>query len=490
MVRRAYLMTSLEQYLALAINLSVLAIMARILTPTEMGVAVMGLAIALVAFSAREFVTSEFLIQRTTVDVPALRTALTLQIVVNVTIAAVLFLTSGAIARFYAAPGLSTFLLLVALSGLWETIAQPVIAVMKREMSFGTLAGIRTAVSLVTGGTTILLGFIGVGPPSYAWGMLCGAVTLAVLAVALAPFSVTSTLRPGLAAAGEALAFGLFKGAGMVVDRIYETVPQLILGRIASMSSVALYTRANTLCGLPDRIIMSAFHAMAFPALASRAREGHDLRKTYLDLLAYLSVLYWPGVTLVAVFASSIVDIVLGPQWTEAAPLVRILALAAVFWLPVIVTGPLLLAIGRNRDAFLAGLISRCLAATVLCTASLHGVMAMALSQFVSLPAQMAISLFFVWRHLRYRPRDLVTALLPSAAVTGLSLAGPLAVALTATEQAPLVRLAFSIPLAAGGWLAGLHLTGHIFLAEVRIAMRTGLLQAHRLRRLIAPSGA
>ena len=92
-------------------------------------------------------------------------------------------------------------------------------------------------------------------------------------------------------------------------------------------------------------------------------------------------------------------------------------------------------------------------------------------------------------RHLHYRFGDLARALLPSAIVTGLSLAGPVALmVIGAVEPNSLLRFAFSVPLAAGGWLVGLHLTRHIFLAEVRLVVRTGLEQAHRLRRLLAPS--
>src|SRR5690606_32808143 len=117
MVRRAYVMASLEQYLALVINLAVLMTMARVLTPGEIGEAVTGLAIAVVAFSTREFVTSEFLIQRQSVDAAAMRTALTLQVAVSTVIAAALVALSGLIAHFYATPGLSFFLFLAAIAG-------------------------------------------------------------------------------------------------------------------------------------------------------------------------------------------------------------------------------------------------------------------------------------------------------------------------------------------------------------------------------------
>lgn len=490
MVRRAYVMASLEQYVALLINFAALVIMARILTPGEIGEAVMGLAIAVVAFSAREFVTSEFLIQRRAVDAEVLRTALTLQVAVSAAIAAVLVALSGFVARFYAAPDLSFFLLLAAAAGLAEALAQPVIALLRREMGFGVLACIRTVVSLMTVLTTIALAILGFGPASFAWGMLAGALALAVLAIACSPFPARQTFRPGLKHWREVLAFGLFKGAALVVERIHETVPQLILGRLASMTSVALYNRSNALCGIPDRIIMSAFYSMAFPALASRVREGHDIDKTYLAVLTYLSVLYWPGVALISFLAPSIVEIVLGPQWSQAASVVRILALAAIFWLPVIVTGPLLLALGRNRDAFLASLISRCLAAGILCAASLYGVTTMAFSQFVSLPLQMLIALVFVHRHVPFSLHGLLAALMPSAIVTGFSLAGPITLlALQGQEDGGLPGFSAALLLAGCGWLVGLLATHHPFLTELRILLNAGRDRAHRLRQFLVALG-
>jgi len=484
MVRRAYVMASLEQYLALLINFTVLATVARILTPGEIGEAVTGLAVGVVAFSAREFVTSDFLIQRRTIDREAVSTSATLQVVCNTAVALVLVFASGVIARFYTTPGLSFFLLLAAIAGFTEAIAQPVVAMMRRDMSFGALAGIRTGVSLVNGMTTISLAALGFGPISFAWGMLTGAVTLATLALALTPVPARALFYPSLACWREVLSFGAFKGAALVVERIQETIPQLILGRLTSMTSVALYNRANALCGVPDRIIMSAFYSTAFPALASRVREGHDIEKTYLGVLAYLSVLYWPAALLMALLARQVVEIVLGPQWGDAVPVLRILGLSAVFWLPAIVTGPLLLALGQNRDAFLSSLVSRTLAAGILCAASIYGAIGMALSQFVALPLQAAVALFFVHRHVPFPLRSLIAALVPSAIVTVCSLAGPvLLLVLNEQPASDILSFAASMLLGGGGWLAGLQITRHPFLAELHIAFRAGRSRFGQLRR-------
>ena len=64
MVRRALAVSAAAQYLRIAIRLASMALVVRLLTPTEVGVAVIGTAIMTIALGLREFASSEFLIQR------------------------------------------------------------------------------------------------------------------------------------------------------------------------------------------------------------------------------------------------------------------------------------------------------------------------------------------------------------------------------------------------------------------------------------------
>jgi O-antigen/teichoic acid export membrane protein len=491
-IRRAFVLASVEQYLALVINVTVVATMARLLTPEAVGLAVTATGIVAIALSLREFVTPEFLIQRPEINERDLRTSVTLLFIVTALVAVCVMAAAGPLSLFYSSPDLNVFLLLAILSALAEVISQPIIAVLRREMAFGILANIRTVALMVSAVTTITLAWLGFGYVSYGWGMLASAMTLAALASAVSTHSLASILRPSLASWQEVAAFGRFKGASQAVDRIYESLPQLILGKIVSMSSVGLFNRANTICGIPDRIIMSAFYAMAFPALASSMREGRNIKQSYLGTLSYLSVLYWPGLIMIAITAQPIVHAILGPKWDEAVPIVRILALAAVFWFAVIVTNPLLLALGCNRDAFLSSLISRCLAALAICTASTYGVTAMALSQFISLPIQMLVALYFVRRNLNYGIGDLISALIPSVAVTLFSIACPLAMLAVNGWQSNFSAFEFmTILLLAGiGWLAGLLIVQHPFLAEVKIIAQAALNIVIRARRRFPVLGA
>ncbi len=466
-VRRAFAMASAEQYLGLLINFIMLTILARLLTPSEVGVAVIGMSVPLVVFSLRTFVTPEFLIQARAVGGREIRTAFTLHLILTLVLATGLLVASGAIARFYRAPDLALFLQVCTLAALLDAVAHPISAILSRDMAFGILARIRTAGSASTALVTIASAWFGHSYMSYAWGMLVGAVVMAGLAYAARPKEWS--FRPGLEAWREALAFGRFKGATIAIERIYEAIPQLLLGRIMPSSALGLYNRASAVCNIPDRMLLSAVFAMAFPALAEQVREGRDIKGAFLHILEYITVFYWPALIVVAMMAESIVQIILGEQWSAAAPLVRILALASLFWFPVVPANPLLLALGENRDAFISSLLARSGAAVILCCASFFGLKALALSQLLAIPLQMYIALHFAQRHAGFTWRELFLALRGSFLVTICAVVGPLAFVLTVDwPDAPFASLAVAGVFSLAGWVMAIVVTGHSIMEEIR----------------------
>ncbi len=466
-VRRAFLLSSLEQYIQLVIGFAVLAVLARLLTPDEIGLAVVAMGISTSAYSLREFVTTEFLIQKSEIDLADRQTSFTAITLVTACICVCILALSQPLSRFYSAPELARFLTIGAASALVEAFGLPTIALLRREMAFGTLASIRVISSVAGAAVTILLAWSGHGFMSYAWGLLISAIATSCLAYAAHPDA--ASFRPSLASLRGVIGFGGYRGATTMVERIYESLPQLMLGRFMPMTAVAFYNRANVVCAIPDRVLLSAVFSVAFPAFAAHKRTGGDVRQAYLRTLSYVSAVYWPALVGLAVTAHTVVRIVLGDQWDQAVPLVRILSVASMFWFSVVPTNPMLLALGKNRDAFTAVFISRGIGIIVVGSASYFGVLAMAASQLIALPVQMIVGLLFAKKHVRFRWRELMAAIVPSAVVTACSIAGPLAVGVAIGG-----RLDFSIPefgvvgiLAAVGWLAGLALTNHPFLVEL-----------------------
>jgi len=351
-----------------------------------------------------------------------------------------------------------------------DATSMPGAALLRRKLAFGTLAAIRTTTTLSYVVSTILLAIGGHGYMSYAMGTIFGSVVGASM-TAIASAGETGLPRPSLASWQKVLDFGRYKGSSAVVDRILESLPQAMLGRLLPAAQVAIYNRSNVMCAVPDRLVMSALFSILFPALAAETRNGRDVKELYLRMLALVAVLYWPAVIMLGLLAAPAVAIVLGDQWSEAVPVLRYLAFSSVFFFAVPFAYPVLIAKGANRDAFVMSLLGRSTAAIILCVSAGFGLMAMVFSQFFSVPLQLAVALYFVHRHLRFKWAELGEHLFPSAWVTLAAVSGPLAFGIYrgTSFQFTMAEVALLAALAAAGWLVGLMATRHPLLVEIAL---------------------
>ena len=104
----------------------------------------------------------------------------------------------------------------------------PILAVLRRDMAFGTVASIQTASATVTAVATAWLAFAGFSYMSYAWAAVTAAVASTVLAFYFRPD--LSILRPAVKSWANVLSFGGYNGVSFVINRIYESLPSLVLG--------------------------------------------------------------------------------------------------------------------------------------------------------------------------------------------------------------------------------------------------------------------
>jgi O-antigen/teichoic acid export membrane protein len=203
-------------------------------------------------------------------------------------------------------------------------------------------------------------------------------------------------------------------------------------------------------------------------------RQGGSLKTSYLAGLTYITGVYWPSLAIIALLAHPIVSLVLGPQWAETAPLVRIMATALMMHFGINFTYPALIAAGKVRSGFLANLIYIPPAAAILVVAAQFGLRAAALSMFITVPLQMWISMHFLQRALKFSAAELVASLSPSVTVTAFSVLGPLGVIFMNgfDSHLSLLEMAIAFVLAGVGWFLGLWLVDHPIADEIRRLIR------------------
>ena len=459
-IRRALLFTSAERYVTLGANFLTLSIISRLLTPAEIGVSVLGIAVIALSQSARHFAEPIYLVQHKQLLPAHVRSFITLQTLVTLAIFMVVTISAPLIARAYATPELQPYLRVVSVCILAQAISEPIAALMRREMAFAKLALINIFGVIVNSALSVILVLYGYSFMSIAWASLSSAIAIALLSLAMR--RDLSIFKPCLNEWREVVSFGGYNGANMLFYRFYETIPSLILGSISSVDAVALYNRSITICQLPDKFIMGGASAVVLPAFSSGVRQGEDLRGPYLRSIEYITALHWPAFLVLAILAHPIVHLVLGDQWVSVVPLVQIIAVASLFAFSAELNYPVLVAVGGIRDVFFRSLIVWPISALVVVAGAFLGLRALAYSWLVIVPFQAYVSVQFVrnWIHVSWG--DIARATRKGAVVAACSACGPLAVIFAAGSFSISIPAAVvAIVLSALGWATGVWLSKH-----------------------------
>ena len=194
------------------------------------------------------------------------------------------------------------------------------------------------AVRIPSGTATFLLPALGASlglklPGIFFLLLLSRIVTCGVLILAVrrALPGVTWNLRTQWQLPKGMLAFGGWIAVSNFASPILVYLDRFMLGAIAGVTVVGLYTpayeAATRLLILPGSLLNAAF-----PIVSAASADDRDrLARLFLSLVRHLLVLLAPIVLLLAVFAPEVLHVWLGPQYaSNSASALRILAIGVV----------------------------------------------------------------------------------------------------------------------------------------------------------------
>ena len=460
-ILRSVLYSAFDRYVGQVFFFATAAIMARLLTPAETGLFLIVNALVMLADNFRSFGVGIYIVQAPEIRRQTVQSAFTLTLALSLLMSAAIVACAGPVARFYDAPEIAPLLRLAAIGFIVVPFGSPITALLQREMAFHSLAVVNIAGAVAGAVATVAFGLAGFGAMSYVCGFLAQGLAVAAAAFAIRP--EPWLFRPCFADLRRILSFGTITSAVTVTNMVCDMVPRLVFGKLLGMDAVALYGRAVNICQLPDRILVSALQPVVLPAMAARLRQEGEIKSVYLRGHAMMSALQWPGFLMIAMLADPIVLVLLGDQWGEVAPLLRIMAIANMALAPAFMTFPALVSMGRVRDTLTSSLISLPPSVALVVLASTVSLDMVAVSLLVTAPLQMGTALVFVkraiglsWPELVRASRDslvvsLATAIVPAAVL----IISPHGFALGWTETAVAVTGGFA------GWLAACCLIRH-----------------------------
>lgn len=465
-IRRALIFASVGRYASRAVNLGMTVVLARLMDPGEFGVAVVGASTFLILDAIRELASVNYLVQQKELTQDKINSAFTVSFGITACLTMAVLGLAGPIAELYGEPRLAHYIYIATIGFGLGPFMQPIYALWSRALAFKTIAAMDIVGALTSAVVSIWLVWLGYSYIGLAWGSTIAAIVGVTLALWLSRRQL-AVFRFSLKEWRSVISFGLYGSATAIIYRVSDAFTFLILGKLLNTYAIGLLQRAVTLATFTDSFILAGVNSITLPAFSHKARSGSDLKQAYLNAISYITAVQWPALAFISTMALPLTLLVLGPLWVEVAPIAQILALALMFNFGITLNFPILVAVGAISKTWPTAVAQVVFTQAVMIWAAGYGLMAIALSGLVTVPAALALWTVLVRKHVPFTIAELFGALGKSAVVLVCSAFGPVAILAYRNGQPTLLDAAIAAVLATIGWLLAMFLSRHPFLKEL-----------------------
>jgi PST family polysaccharide transporter len=274
-------------------------------------------------------------------------------------VALLIIAASPLVAWFYDEPRLKPITLALAAAPFFSGLTIQHQALLRRNMRQREIATVQVSSQCLA----YVLGIALAWHYRSYWALV--ALPIAASALRMAGTWLACAWRPGLPRRGtgvrEMIGFGANLTGFSFVNYFARSGDNLLIGWAWGETALGMYERAYKLMMAPVHQINGPLAGVMIPALSRLNAEPTSYRAAYLRCITVLQFISCPLLALVAVMAPTVVQVVLGPGFADAAPILRWLAIAG-FLQPLVNTlGWLYISQGRSRDLMKWGLVSSAL---------------------------------------------------------------------------------------------------------------------------------
>jgi PST family polysaccharide transporter len=336
---------TLQNGLAAVLLVAVPAVLARLLTPEDLGLLEISLAFFGIAALFMELGTGPAIIQRPAMDETFLSTVFLVNVATAIVFA--LILVAGAVpitAWLRMDARLVSILRWVGLTLLPVSTGIVPRNLLARRLEYrrvtfadalGGAAAVIAALTVLSRGLdeALIVAFV-------AYGTVAPIVVWIGARWRPAAMPAPSTVWP-------LLKFSLSVSGSRMLDNLSLQSDRFLIGRFLGAASLGIFGLARTLVRVPLRYFLNISEEILLPGLALLQTDRARARSYYLAVVRIELVLLGPAVIFAAVFALDLSRLLFGPNWDRAALVAQLLTFAAWRNITGHTTGAVLLSQGR-----------------------------------------------------------------------------------------------------------------------------------------------
>ena len=329
------------------LQIVVVAVLARLLSPAEFGlVAVAGIVIDLAAGIAT-MGASKAIVQRAELTRHHIRAGFWISVAMGTLMTVGLHFAAGPVASALRNPSAAPMISVLALTFLIRGLGAVPEGLATRRFDFRLLA-VRKLISYVLGygAVGITAAYLGAGSWSLVYAQLAQVSLETLLLIAAVRFDCRFTTT--WSAYREVFSYGSGFSVANVLNSVANQIDRTIIATNVNTAAVGLYTRAIQITRYPHRLIGKAIEDVLFPTFSGVQDDRARLTAAYYRSVGAICIIMTPVSTFFCITAAPITDLLLGPQWSEAIPLITIFGVTILFRSVQRSSVALLLALGNS----------------------------------------------------------------------------------------------------------------------------------------------
>lgn len=447
-------------------------VLARLLTPAEFGVYAAATAVTNIINSVLNVGLGGWLVRERELGADKIGSAFALALIQAAVLALGLLALSWPIGWFTGDARVTQSLHVLVLFAATTPIIAALSGLLQRRMQFGLVTAIGLTNVAVSAAATIALAYGGARHLAMPWGTGIGSAAALLLALAIQRRDLR--VRLNLVHARTIWRYGIKIVSAAFIVNVTGRLPDILLARLAGLAATGLYNRGAGLVDTFTNTIMRSFQRVMQSQFARDRDTAAGIGPGYAQMSRVLTGLFWPAFAVLAALASPIIDLLYGPQWHAAAPVLSILALASIVALMVSCRQQVLITVGREADLPRIELVRGVVGVILFAVGAYWGLVWAAASRLVD--AALSVALYAPGIHAATRLTwgAMVRAFARSAVLAVLT-AAPAVVWMAWRgwpDTLPVAELLATLGACGALWLASIFALGHALGHEVARFLR------------------
>ena len=356
-------------------------ILARLLFPEQFGL--IGMITVFIAV-AKTFLDSGFgdaLIQKRDATITDTCSIFYFNIAVGLVAAGLVCLIAPWISAFYNQPVLIPLTRVLSLIIVIESLGLIQTTVLIKRIDFKTQMKIGLTAIVLSGIIGIVLAAVGFG----VWSLVAQQVSRSLIRTGC--LWIFNSWRPTLIFSFNALrrmfGYGSRLLLSSLLNRVFDNLYYLIIGKLFSARDLGLYTRGKTMQDLPSVTFSEMVTRVTFPILASIQDDKARIKKSLEKVSANMALVNFPMMIGLALISRPLVLVLLTEKWAGAIPYMELLCVASLLTPFLWINMNIMLSMGRSGLYLKIGVINKILVVVSIAITWRYGIIAMIIGGIV-----------------------------------------------------------------------------------------------------------